>query len=117
MEKLIEFSVLNGKKILSVHADKHFIHFYLENGPYCEIQLDDDGPMNDSHAFFSGFEALNQLRNKTVKSAEVVEINKDNAEFKMVFDDGTHYEFESLHEHNGYYGYRYYIYYSSVDKQ
>jgi hypothetical protein len=117
MEKLIEFSVLNGKKILSAHGSNHFIRFYLENDSHCDIHLDDDGPQNDSHAFFTGFEALNQLRNKTVKSAEVVEINKDNAAFNLVFDDGTHYEFESVHEHNGFYGYNYYIYYYGVDKQ
>ena len=112
-EKLTEFSILTGKTIVSVSAEKHYIRFYLVGG-FCDIDLSDDGPQNDSHAFFVNFEALNSIVNKVVVSAVDNEINKDNCEFTLTFADGTKIVFESQHEHNGYYGYSYQVNYTGV---
>lgn len=109
MEKLTEFSALKEMVIHRVVATKYDITFHLNNGAVCTITLDDDGPQNDSHAFFKGYDELNEIANKTVIDTKCVEVDKDNTVFGLEFDDGKRYTFESVHEHNGYYGYRYYV--------
>ena len=113
MEKLTEFSILNGKTIVNVFANKDHVRFNLVGG-ICDIDLYDDGPQNESHAFFANFEPLNSLGNKVVLSAVDNEINQDNCEFTLTFADGTKIVFESQHEHNGYYGYSYEVTYTEV---
>jgi len=112
-EKLTEFSILTGKTIVNVSANKDYVRFNLLGG-VCDIDLHDDGPQNDSHAFFFNFEALNSLTDKVVASAVDTEINSDNCEFKLTFTDGTSITFESVHEHNGYYGYSYQVNYTAL---
>jgi len=106
--KLLEFSILTGKTIASYTAEKDCVDFYTTDKEVISVILSDDGPMNDSHAYFLNFEGMENILHKKIVKADDTP-GHDEADFLIELEDGSKATFSTIHEHNGYYGYSYEI--------
>lgn len=104
--KLKELSILVGQTITNVSNDNDYsLRISLSSGKMIDLELSDEGPQNDSHAWISSFD-LDIIKNQEI--IEAYEESKDSSHAHLILKTKDHMGSITItHEHNGYYDFSY----------
>lgn len=102
------FDILKGQRIMSYEQwdnEAQYFNFQTENKNYCLNIEDDSYGCNDSHAYLSSINNIDNILNQ-----EIIEVTEESDSYGAEITLRTRENacvIQIVHDHNGYYGFSY----------
>ena len=109
-QKLDDIDIMNGETIVEIEGKigDQSLRLKCRSGNFYDIEVDDDGPQNDSHAFISEID-MDKIIGREITDAR--HHGKDTYGVTLNFMT-KRLQLGSItidHKHNGYYGFSYHV--------
>lgn len=109
-QKLDDIDIINGETIIAIEGnvkDKS-LRLKCKSGNYYDIDVDDDGPQNDSDAYISEIN-MDKVIGRQIVDARHDGKSREGVTLKFMTKQLQLGTIEIQHDHNGYYGFSYHV--------